>query len=405
MLTAVKTLTSLLLDLGDERSWKTTKAAQMGKTLVDRAACLFVVLGAGGLACSGVAPPIECTGSGTAGASTTLCASGGMSGTGGASGGSANGAADSGTCTLLDDIDPDRLPPIDFGHYHSQTEMESYFAELAAAFPSVAAYRVLGQSVEGRDLFYLVINATCQDRPPAFLGIGAHHGDEKPSAEVVLATADSVLRQANSPDVRELLSRYSLYLLPLMNPDGYAASTRSNANGMDLNRDYAYPGRDDASSFKQPETQLVKTLQDSVEFHAAITYHSGTLEVLWPWCYTGEGTADEAFFVAAGQAAASAMGFDVYQQSYDDYPSQGEYIDYAYWKDRTLVSTFEVTLQKTPPEATLASAVANTWNGTLAWLQAVSDRDDGSTAEPPVRGPARPRFPLQAPVDASGKLE
>jgi predicted deacylase len=260
--------------------------------------------------------------------------------------------------------------------------------------------------VQGRDLFYLVINATCQDNPPAFLGIATHHGDEKSGSESVLATADYLLKQAAIDPVNSLLRRYSVYLLPVMNPDGFEASLRTNANGVDLNRDYSFPGRDDASSFKQQETRLVKLLQDSVQFHAAITYHSGALEVIWPWCYTGDATTDDAFFASAGQRSADAMSFTVYQQSYYDYASQGEYIDYAYWKNRTLAATFEVSLDKTPNADSLTHIVETTWNGTLAWLQAVSQKDSGVASEPPVVQSARPRFPTQTPIDSNGnKLE
>jgi hypothetical protein len=363
--------------------------------LVDRAAWVVSVLMATTIACSGT-PPLECFGNGTAGTGRESCTTDGSRGTGG------NGGAG---CALLDDIHTDQLPPISFDRYHSQVEMESYFASVAASFPTIASYRVLGQSVEGRDLFYLVINATCQEKPPAFLGIGAHHGDEKSTSESVLATADYLLRQAgSSTEIKTLLGRYSVYLLPIMNPDGFAANTRGNANGVDVNRDYSFPARDDANSFTQPETLLVKSLQDSVQFHSAITYHSGTLEVIWPWCYTGDAPADETRFVFASKNAADAMSFSVYQQSYDDYPTQGEYIDYAYWKHRTLAATFEISTAKTPPVASLASTVSNTCSGTLAWLQAVSSNDTGPT-EPPVMLSTRRRFPLQAPVGESGKLE
>lgn len=369
----------------------------MAPRVVERIAWLLVTAAASCLACSGT-PPLECSGTGTAGTGSVLCATGGALGTG--------GAVDSGReCTLADEIDSSQLPVINFDRYHSQAEMESYFASIAAMLPKLASYRVLGQSVQGRDLFYLVIDATCQQKPPAFLAIGAHHGDEKSTSESVLATADYLLREGSSnSEVKSLLERYSVYLLPIMNPDGFAANTRGNADGVDVNRDYSFPGRDDTNSFKEPETQLIKSLQDSVQFQSAITYHSGTLEVIWPWCYTGDAPADDALFTSAGQKAAEAMKFTVYQQSYDDYPTQGEYIDYAYWKHRTFAATFEVSMEKTPPAASLMGIVGTTWSGTLAWLQAVSS-SGGTAGEPPLVKRERKRFPLQAPFDESGRLE
>jgi hypothetical protein len=182
-------------------------------------------------------------------------------------------------------------------------------------------------------------------------------------------------------------------------------NTRYNANGIDVNRDYSYPGRVDADSFKQVETQLVKSLQESVGFRSAITYHSGATEVIWPWCYTADVTSDDTFFVSAGEKTAQAMGFTVYQQSYDDYPTQGEYIDYAYWKNKTLAATFEISNNKALAAASLATVVDNTWKGTVVWLRAVSSKDSGSAQALSVLKSARKRFPLQAPVQNGEKLE
>jgi len=188
-----------------------------------------------------------------------------------------------------------------------------------------------------------------------------------------------------------------------VNPDGLAASTRTNAAGCDLNRDYSYPGRSDADSFKCPETQLIKSLQDALVFHSALAFHSGAQEVVWPWCYTADATADDSFFTSAGKLAAQAMSFTVYQQSYDDYPTQGEYIDYAYWKNETLAATFEVSNDKTPSTSALATVVANAWKGTRAWLQATAGHDAGTLAAE-HRG-VRLRFPRATPVDGKNRLE
>jgi hypothetical protein len=149
----------------------------------------------------------------------------------------------------------------------------------------------------------------------------------------------------------------------------------------------------------------MKSLQESVGFHAAIAYHSGAQEVIWPWCYTGDATADGSFFTAAGQKTAQAMSFTVYQQSYDDYPTQGEYIDYAYMRSHTLAATFEVSIPKAPSPALLAGVVDAAWKGTLSWVQAVSDHDQGGLHALPATAAARRRFPLTAPFDGTNRLE
>jgi hypothetical protein len=317
-------------------------------------------------------------------------------------------AADSadGGCALATHVSVDKLPMISFTAYHNEDQIITYLKAVAAAVPTLAQYKVLGQSGQGRDVPYLVINATCQTNPPAIFTNGAHHGDEPPSAESVLSIPDYLLRKSTTDTaIQSLLATYAFYVLPVVNPDGLALNTRTNANGADINRDYSYSERSDANSFKTVEAQLMKSLQESVGFRSAIAYHSGAQEVVWPWCYTSDATTDDSFFTAAGPQASHAMGFTVAQQSYDDYPTQGEYIDYAYWKSGTLAATFEVSTDKTPSTASLANVVANAWKGTLAWVQAVSDHDKGIAHIPPNQRAIRQRFPLTAPFDGTNRLE
>jgi predicted Rdx family selenoprotein len=99
------------------------------------------------------------------------------------------------------------------------------------------------------------------------------------------------------------------------------------------------------------------------------------------------------------------MNFAIYQQSYDDYPTAGEYIDYAYWRSHTLAATFEVSIAKAPSAASLAGVVDTACKGTVAWIQAVSDHDGGRPHALPATAAARRRFPLTAPFDGTNRLE
>ncbi len=310
--------------------------------------------------------------------------------------------ADAG-CTVLDNL-PGSLPSISFAAYHSLPEMLTYLQALSLAAPDLAQYKVLGKSEQGRDVGIVTLNATCQPSPPAIFFNGAHHGDEDVSAEAVLSLPDYLLRKSTTDaSVRVLLRTYAFTILPVVNPDGFVAGTRENANGNDINRDYASPGSSELLSFKTKEGQIIRDLQDAMGFVGAVAFHSGTQEVLWPWGYTGTGTPDEAFFLAAGKKTAEAMGFTIYQQSYDDYPTQGEYIDYAYAKSRTLVATFEISNSKSPSAAVLAGVVETARKGAVAWAQALIDHALGRLHALPA-GP-RPRFPFTAPFDGHNRLE
>ena len=75
-----------------------------------------------------------------------------------------------------------------------------------------------------------IVAVQIQDSPHRpVIAIGSIHGDESMGLEVVE-------RLRNSPDIPEGLN---LWIIPTVNPDGLAASTRGNARGVDLNRNFA----------------------------------------------------------------------------------------------------------------------------------------------------------------------
>lgn len=267
-------------------------------------------------------------------------------------------------------------PPVpgtlSFARYHTQEEIHAYLAGLAADHPGLVRFEVLGASRQGREIAYVVVSNADPATVPALYFNGTHHGDEWSSTEGILGLADHLVTHRDEPAVRAVLEKYAVWLQPLVNPDGHAAKTRADSRGVDPNRDYAYPERDDSRSFAVPEIALVKSLVDRIAPRAAVAYHSGAESVLWSWCYSGTRTPDDAALSATSRAAAEAMGFDRWLQSYDDYASQGEFIDYAYWRHRTQALTFEVSAVKTPAERDLAAVVATSVKGAVAVIDAVT---------------------------------
>ena len=275
---------------------------------------------------------------------------------------------------------PAPLPSIDFDSYHDQDEIAAYLRAVAAARPDIVTFAVLGESYGGLEIAYVVIDATGDPDPPSVYLNGTHHGDEKSSTETTLAFVDYVLQRPDDPDVATLLDDYAIYVQPLVNPDGHEDHRREDYFGRDPNRDYAYPGRSEDNSFDIQECRLVKQLQDAQQFKASIAYHSGITEVVWPWGSTSSATDDHDLFHTISKAAADEMGFGRYMQSWYDYPANGEYSDYAYWKHGTLSVTFEVSSDKTPPSSQLAPIVDRAVAGTMAFLIAVHDTDSGAMA-------------------------
>lgn len=99
----------------------------------------------------------------------------------------------------------------------------------AAATPTpVLGTRIIGYSVQHRPIRAYHLGNPYIARPVVL--IGEMHGDEKAGVKV----AEALIRGTAS------VEKINLWVIPTMNPDGYAANTRQNAHKVDLNRNFPY---------------------------------------------------------------------------------------------------------------------------------------------------------------------
>lgn len=277
-------------------------------------------------------------------------------------------------CWLVSATD---LWAIDFTRYHTQEEINGYLKEVATTHPELAHMHFLGYSQRGRDINYLVLTKGDPDALPAIYLNGTHHGNEKSSTETVLAVLDYMVTHRTNPEVAEILDSYAVYFQPLVNPDGHAANTREDFQGKDPNRDYSFPERSDEDSFKTPQIKLVKELADRVRFRAAAAFHSGMEGVLWPWCFTAQRPADNDAFYTISKATAQAMGMTRFVQSFSDYATRGEFIDYVYMAHGTVAVTVEVSNDATPPASRLKAVVDRAVAGSMTFMLQILELDRG----------------------------
>ncbi|MBE9508813.1 MAG: DUF2817 domain-containing protein [Chloroflexi bacterium] len=143
----------------------------------------------------------------------------------------------------------------------------------------------IGTSVQGRPI---EVTRVGNGDLVALVIIGSIHGDEANTEALVR----SLMRQyAGTPEL--VPAKFTLYFVPAMNPDGLVASTRSNANQVDLNRNWAtddwqadaartsgiIPGSGGTAPGSEPEVQAVgRWLLDVVKPTAQevwlLSYHS-----------------------------------------------------------------------------------------------------------------------------------
>ncbi len=162
---------------------------------------------------------------------------------------------------------------------------------VAAAVPSAPSATVIeyGRSVEGRSLWAVRIvgPVPSQGQRTAALMLGASQGIEVLGFvdELPAVFLDGQTPAGFSPDgeTRKLAGVGAflaaggvVYVVPTVNPDGLAMGAYANANGVNLNRDWA--------DQTQPETRSLVEFLDSenVDLRLVVDYHIGHPRLLYP---------------------------------------------------------------------------------------------------------------------------
>ena len=255
----------------------------------------------------------------------------------------------------------------------SPEAVEDALRALVAQAPGLATLVELGRSVEGRPIWGLRLGHGARAR---WRVLGAHHGAEASSVDLALATAVALVeRSADDPAVAALLERDEVWVVPIVNPDGVAANTRTNALGVDLNRNYGEQWREaewasGAAAFSEPETRAIRMWASTRGFVGGLSMHSGAANLGWVWNWTTARSPDEALLRAIGEdyaALAEVPGFWLTNGA-DWYRTYGDTTDWAYARQGTLDFTLEVSEQKSPPRAELPAIIDGHIDAVIGFL-------------------------------------
>ena len=196
---------------------------------------------------------------------------------------------------------------------HDQLMRDVY--ALCATYPGLVSSEDVGYSVEGRALPLLRLGMG----PAALLCCGAHHAREYITSAYLMYTVNTYARAAAANrrlggfDIAKLLRDCSLYVMPMVNPDGTALAQgglkavqhpervkemmlvrssycewKANVNGIDLNRHYPalwekryMPVSSPASELysgsepgTEPEVKAVMDVCRRRAFRAALSFHA-----------------------------------------------------------------------------------------------------------------------------------
>ncbi len=183
--------------------------------------------------------------------------------------------------------------------YHNHEGVTAILHEYAAAYSHLTRLKSLGDSVEGRELWAMLLTADPGEKSaiPTVHYIATMHGDEPVGTELCLLFIDWLLGgYGEDSRITALLDDTALWILPLMNPDGLERRSRMNANGVDLNRDFPIYAEDFTSDFfaaggtldtagRQPETVHVMEWSARHAFALTANFHTGALVVNYPYDY------------------------------------------------------------------------------------------------------------------------
>lgn len=211
---------------------------------------------------------------------------------------------------------------------YSYNEMIADLHELNAWYPSFTKVEVIGKSVDGRNLYSIKLGTGKEE-----ISLNAsHHAREHMTTNVLMEMLDQYANayekntKINGYDVKKLLTRTSIYFVPMVNPDGVMLvqegansaknpsqviklnkgsknfkAWKANIRGIDLNRQYPAnwskisgnkpkPGPDNHKGSKALSEPEVKALYDFTNKHSfknTVAYHSSGNIIFWHYSQKG----------------------------------------------------------------------------------------------------------------------
>lgn len=193
--------------------------------------------------------------------------------------------------------------------YPTYEQYDSVMQKFALNYPAICRLDTLGESIEGRHLFVVKIsdNVHLDEPEPGFMYSSTMHGDETGGFILMLHLIDYLLEKYQAdPAITMLIENLQIWINPLANPDGtYAGgnetvyqSTRRNANGVDLNRNFPDPkdGPHPDGNDYQPETLAMMEFMKNRQVSLSANFHSGAEVLNYPWDTWYARHADDAWF-------------------------------------------------------------------------------------------------------------
>ena len=146
------------------------------------------------------------------------------------------------------------LAAIDWNARYTYAELEDQLQAIAETYPDVTELYPIGTTYQERTLWCMELTNPAIDKADktGVAVVANIHGGERESASSAMYFAWWLATESATEQVQQILDNYVVYIVPVINPDGYEQSfvynTRQNLRPRDLNGD--------GTAFSDPYTDI-----------------------------------------------------------------------------------------------------------------------------------------------------
>ncbi|MBM3315861.1 hypothetical protein FJY71_08520, partial [candidate division WOR-3 bacterium] len=129
------------------------------------------------------------------------------------------------------------------GFFHTYPQLRDTWAIIAQNHPNICVLDTIGTSAGGSLLLIMKVsdNPTLMEGEPRICFDYSMHGNENNGCEVAhYSLLQLVNGYGTDPFITYIVNNREIWLQPMDNPDGLISRSRSNAHGVDCNRNYGY---------------------------------------------------------------------------------------------------------------------------------------------------------------------
>lgn len=258
----------------------------------------------------------------------------------------------------------------------------------------------LGHSVESRSI-YGVCFGDGDYRKPEVLYLALTHSMEYIGTAVALGIVSRLASKAGARQFGDVLKNMNVWVIPVLNPDGYVAVekslsrglgftySRKNARGVDLNRNFpvgfynmplslfagsplkASPYFRGAGPCSEAEAQVLRDFILGRNIKTSINLHSFGSSILIPYHHTKKRCKDHDLIakIADDMASMQERPYEV-KQGWQLYTVNGDVDDWFYDECKILPFTFEIGKLGIKPDR------VQTWMNPFYWSNPISPVKD-----------------------------